>query len=419
MRVAGYNRRHCMRTSRRFFVCFVAWLALVPACRAAEDWGVPAGDLARQIAALTGPEVVSLSVRNNSSIAAEEVPAIRRHLLDELGKLGVTVKTGGDAATSVRVTLSQSATRGLWVAEVQQGPEVRVAMVSVANAAPVVAQQGALMQLRKTLLFSQTEPVLDAELIALPGDAATAPHLVVLSAERIVVYRGDEKSEGAWIKERSFEVTHGRPYPRDVRGRLQMDAVGLFKAYLPGVICGASQQTTPGAAIAVSCVDSDDPWPIGSRKAFYNSSRNYFTGVMAPSQVAQPEPFYSAAELVEKRGAVMVYGDISGQFRVYEAGAFKTLAGSRDWGSDVAGVQSGCGSGAQLLATASGDAMQDSLLAYEIEGRDAIAASAPMPLDGQVTTMWPMVAGVPAAMVIVERQQPGSYEVYSVSVVCN
>ena len=85
----------------------------------------------------------------------------------------------------------------------------------------------------------------------------------------------------------------------------------------------------------------------------------------------------------QKHGAATVYSEVGGQFRMYDSGGLKALAGSRDWGSDVVGVQSGCGSGAQLLATASGDAMQDSLLAYEVEGHNAIAVSAPLPMDGR------------------------------------
>jgi hypothetical protein len=288
-------------------------------------------------------------------------------------------------------------------------------MVNVANAAPATTQQGSPVVLRKTLLYSQADPILDVALVPLQGDAPASPHLVVLSPEQIAIYRRDEKS--AWVKDQSFEIAHNTAYPRDVRGRLQMDMAGVFKAYLPGVVCTASQKAPAG--IAVSCVDSDDPWPIGARKAFYNSSRNYFTGVTIPSQGGETAPFYSAAELADKRGATTVYSEVSGQFRVSDGMGFKALAGSRDWGSDVAGVQSACGSGAQLLATASGSPTQDNLLAYEIDGRDAIAASAPMPLDGQVTAMWPMTAANPAVMVVLEKQQPVAYEAYSVSVVCN
>ena len=75
-------------------------------CWAADAWQAPATELARQIAGLTGPGVVSLSLRNNSAIPADEIPAIRKSLLDGLSALGVTVRAGTDAATIVRVTLS-------------------------------------------------------------------------------------------------------------------------------------------------------------------------------------------------------------------------------------------------------------------------------------------------------------------------
>jgi len=157
---------------------------------------------------------------------------------------------------------------------------------------------------------------------------------------------------------------------------------------------------------------------MGSRRAFYNSSRNYFTGVMMPSATTDAHPFYSAAELIGKRAAATVFSEVGGQFRVSDGSGAKALAGSSDWGSDVAGVRSDCDAGAQLLASTSGDAMQDSLLAYEVEGHDAVAVSPPLPLDGQVEAMWP-TGGSSAATVVIKREQPLRYEAYSVSLVCN
>ena len=146
--------------------------------------------------------------------------------------------------------------------------------------------------------------------------------------------------------------------------------------------------------------------------------------MITPSTGVAPGPFYTAADLVEKSAMMTVYSEVSGQVRLNDGGGLKVLAGSRDWGSDVAGVQSGCGSGAQLLATASGVATQDSLRAYEVQGRNAIAVSAPLPMDGEVMAMWPMISangagGAPAVVAILKKQQPVKYEAYRVSVVCN
>jgi hypothetical protein len=396
--------------------CVGLLLTWTPICRAANAWDAPATELARQIAALTGPGAVSLTIRNNSSIPVDDIPAIRRSLLNGLSALGVTARPAADAATIVRVTLSRTARQGLWVAEVQQGPEVRVAMVSVANTATVIKPSGTPVLLRKTLLFSQTAPILDAGIMTSAGDTA-ASSLVVLSPEEITVYHGGENG-ATWVKGQSFVIAHTRPYPRDIRGRLQAEAGG-FKAYLPGVVCSASPPATAaGASIAVSCEDSDDPWPLGSRKAFFNSSRDYFTGVMIPNTGSDAAPFYSVADLIGKRSAVTVFSQVGGQFRVSDGPGAKALTGTRDWGSDVAGVQSECGAGAQLLGTSSGDAMLDSLLAYEIVGHDAIAVSPPLPLEGQVVALWP-ASGTASATVILKTEQPLQYEAYSVSLVCN
>jgi len=400
-------------------------LCLTRLCWAEANSDSAAGDLAQQIAAVTGPGVITLAIRNNSSIAADEIPRIRRVLLNSLTSLGVTIRdrTATDISSSVRVTLSQSARQGLWVAEIQQGPQVRVVMVGVPEIAPAAQPVQSPIELRKTLLISQTDPILDAELIPPTGDSATPQYLVVLSPEQIVVYRRDDSAPAAWTRQQTLTVAHERPWPRDVRGRLEMTTGGLFRAYLPGVVCSASQ--TPSAAEAgfsMSCTDSDDPWPVASFKALYNSGRNYFTGVTIPSQGAGLGPFYSAAELVQKRGTATVFTEVGSQPRLYDGTSLKMLAGSRDWGSDVAGVTSACGSGTQLLATASGMGNDDSLLAYEVEGRSAIPVSAPLSLNGSVTAMWSTSGGkTPSteAIVILEKHQPLHYEAYHVSVVCS
>jgi hypothetical protein len=336
-----------------------------------------------------------------------------------LSELDVVARPAADAATIVRVTLSESARQGLWVAEVQQGPETRVAMVAVPTAAVAPPPQGTPVLLRKTLLFSQTEPILDAQLIPPTAGSPPAQSLVILSPERIAIYHGGQNGT-PWVQDQSFEVAHARPYPRDVRGRLQTDADGLFKAYLPGVVCSASPKAAAaGPGIALVCADSDDPWPIGSHQAIYNSSRDFFTGVTFPSGAGgETQPFYSAADLLAERTAATIYSEVSGQVRVSDGTTLKPLAGSRDWGSDLAGVQSDCGAGAQLLATAAGDAPQDSLLAYQVEGHDAIVVSPPLPLAGRITALWP-ADGPAAATMVLKTEQPLQYEAYRVSLVCN
>ena len=412
---AVYNPQQPMVCYRRLFLLMLPLVLLVP-MRGATVWEEPAGKLAGQIAAIAGPGPAKLTVKNRSSIPAEQLPAIRRLLEHDLNAYGVTLSSSAAAVTLIRVTLTQNARQGLWIAEVQEGTEVNVAMVStdVQTAAPVPE---ASVILRKTLLLAQPAPILDVDFILLGGER----RMVVLDAERLALYR---MTAGAWVKDQSFDIPHSRPdqitvVRRDPRGRIVTGtgtASGpLFEAYLPGVLCSGSDSN---GQVTFSCADSDAAWPIGSQKAFYNATRNYFTGVLAPGFGSETSPFYSAAEYDRSGGTVAVFSQVNGQVVLYDKGARKSVTGTRDWGSDITGVRSGCGMGSLLLVSSAGAAATDSVRAYELPGKEAIAVSTPTSLDGTVTAMWPASDGA-TATVVLRKQQPVQYEAYDVSFLCN
>jgi len=82
-------------------------------------------------------------------------------------------------------------------------------------------------------------------------------------------------------------------------------------------------------------------------------------------------------------------------------------------------MRSGCGSGVQVVVSGSGAAaVGDSLRAYEIAGREAIALSAPLAVEGAVTAIHAANDGT-SATVIVRRDGPLRYEVWNVSAFCN
>jgi hypothetical protein len=408
---AVYNPQQPMVCYQHLFSLMLALSIVVPA-RASTSWEEPAGSLAGQIATIAGPGPAKLTVKNHSSIPTEQLPAIRRLLEHDLNSYGVTVSNSAAAATLIRVTLSQNAKHGLWIAEVQEGTEVNVAMVSTDVAAAATPPPEASVIIRKTLLLSQPTPILDVDFVSLGGER----RMLVLDPERLLLYR---MNEGAWVKDQSFEIPRSRPLPRDPRGQIVIDtgtASGrLFDAYLPGVLCSGSDNL---GQLTFSCTDSDDPWPVASRKAFYNSTRNYFTGVLAPGSGPETSPFYSAAEYARSGGTVAVFSQVTGQVVLYDQGALKSVTGTRDWGSDIAGIRSPCGMGSLLLVSAAGAAATDSVRAYELPGREAIPVSTPMSLDGPVTAMWPANDGV-MATVVIRKQQPVQYEAYNVSFVCD
>lgn len=256
--------------------------------------------------------------------------------------------------------------------------------------------------------------------------------MFVLEPERIVSYVA---TTAGWAKQQEFAIAHTRPFPRDIRGQLVagQGQGHVFDAHLPGVLCTG---TASGGGVAVSCDDSDDPWPLPSaagllsmvqsfsassvqQKAFYNMTRNYFTGVLSPGFGMQLQPFYDAGALSRPTGAAMLFSEIGGRVVLVENQVTKPIAGTRDWGSDFVAIRSACGTGAQVLVSGSGAATSDSVRAYEIPGREAEPVSAPLPMDGQVMAMWPANDGAGATVVVRTAAERVPYEVYSVSALCN
>ena len=418
MMSAGYNPPQRMIYKRSFWPVVVALMLVLPAAHAA-NWEQPAGDLAKQIAALTGPGSVKLTIRNESSLASGEIPGIRKLLERDLRGFGV-VAGGSDSATLIRVTLSENLQGGLWVAEVVEGTETRVTMLPVSLGATVTATGGPSLTLRRTLLMTEPDPVLDAQMFSIGG----VQRLVVLEPERIVSYVRNAAvlapagtASGNWIEDQHFAIAHTRPFPRDMRGELVAAQDHLFDAYLPGALCSG---TTTGVQITVACADSDDPWPIGaSQRAFYNAMRDSFTGVLAPGFGMELPPFYQASDIPRPTGTGMLMNGVDGRVMLIENNVLKPVNGGNDWGSDFAVIRSECGSGVQVLVSGSGAAaMGDSLSAYEIAGREAIVVSAPLTVEGAVTAIHAANDGA-SATVIVRRDAPARYEVWNGSAFCN
>jgi len=409
MRAPGYNSPHRMISYHRLLVAVLA-LSLLSSAHAADTWQSPSADLAKQIAALTGPGTITLAIVNRSSITNDDLPVIRHSLEHELRSAGVIVREKG-ADTDVRVTLSQNQQGWLWVAEVREGSETNVAMLPVSGAVTATpASSAPQIALRASLLYAQSAPILDVVILGAPNDQ----HMAVLDPERIRIYA---QAAGSWQLAQSFDINHAQPFPRDLRGRISPAQDHLFDAYLPGVVCAATK-AADSWTITMSCSDSDDPWPLLSQKAFYNPARNFFTGVLVPGFGPKLPPFYSAAEIARTGGTTFLVADVNGAVHILEGGSHKLLIGARDWGSDIAAVRSQCGSGTQVIASAAGWPVADSVRAYEVSGREATPVSAPLNFDGIITALW-AAADKTSTTVVVQKPQETAYEAYNVSVVCN
>ena len=259
MGTSEYNSPQRMIYKRLCFGLLVLALCAAFSYAAAPEttWAGPSARLAKEIANISGPGTATLAIRNQSAIANEELPAIRRGIEAQLRVDGIQIRSADNAATSISVTLSENLQGWLWIAEVKQGSDTKVAMVPVPrNGNATIAQAGPNMTLKKTLVYSQASAILDFATIHAGNDT----HLVVLDADNVSLYR----STGTKYElEQAFPVVHSRPFPRDLRGKLAIPRDHLFDAYLPGLLCSSSVSMP----INVTCRESDDPWPMGSQKA--------------------------------------------------------------------------------------------------------------------------------------------------------
>jgi hypothetical protein len=396
--------------------------------RTAGPWSAPAAQLSAQIADILGPGQAQVILRNLSTIPASELPAIRKLLEQDLKARGV-VASGAESATTINVTLSENAHERVWVAEVTEGSETHIAIVDLDASITPQSFADARMVLRSEKIAGlilhiggivRDDPILAAGEIN--------GHFVAVFADRISIF---SSTGGIWTETNTFPTDS--MLDRDPRALLIASADGgTFTAHLAGTECQGSYSLPLAGSIAesgwsVRCRPSDDPWPIYQSgdaaaaiplKAFYNSARNYFTGVVTPGIGVDLPPFYAAGIVPRAAGgAALLIAGIDGNTRLIENGAIRAVAGTRDWGSDFALMRSGCGAGTQVVASSSGEAPSDSLRAFEIPALDALPVSAPLSLNGTVTALWTAQDGKSALAVV--RNPAGEFEVDRVTALCN
>ena len=398
------------RPSRTAYVllCMFVFLSAMHAQR----WSGAHTQLATKIVALTGPGTMSLELVNKSSLSRSEADEVRRAILTELAASGAQFVSAERAAATVKIYLSEDLTNYLWIAEVRQGAgEPAIAMVSLPRPnAPLSEHDAMTTTIHKGLLWSQDTPILDVAVID-----GNPPNMLVLDQNNIGVYR----LQGVrWQQEQLLSITHSKPWPRDLRGRLVLRKDHLFYAYLPGVYC----KSTTAAPLTISCYDADDPWPIGTDQAvlsaFFTPARNFFTGATTPALGAQKTlpSFYSAGYIPREKYTLWVFAAVDGQVH-FADGMRDQVASKLAWGSDIATVHSNCGSGWQLLATTTNNGGNDTVRAFEFPDREAISASQLADFGGPITALWTETSGT-SAIAIVHNSETGKYDAFRLTIDC-
>jgi len=401
----------------------------------ADDWNGTAQQLARKIVAVTGPGAVTVTVENRSSLAKKDVDAIGGLLLVELEALGARAAKPEQAAAVVAVWLSENPRWYVWVAEIHQGGgEASVVMVSMPHGDESGFEREAMpVSLRKIPLWEQEDRILDV--LVLEED--TAPrHIAVLDGGKVAIYR---LKNGKWQLEQSMAVTHGRPWPRDLRGRVMAAKDHLLDVYLPGVFC----KSTTSLPLALNCRETDDPWPLmgplagtsaGSLSsfaggaavqplgAFYSATRNFFTGALTPGvgELTTVEKFYSVAPLPRGKYVLWLFAGTDGEIHLVDGMTDQTA--KLGWGSDIASLKTACGAGWQVLAASAGERGRengaDSVRAYEIADRDPVPVSAGLDFSGGITALWTEAKG-DGAIAVVRNFGTGEYEAFRLATDCS
>jgi hypothetical protein len=268
------------------------------------------------------------------------------------------------------------------------------------------------MTLKSIPLWSHAERILDVAVID-----GNPTWMLVLDENSVAFYR---MQDGKWQLEQSNSIAHSRPWPRDLRGRLVLgkEKGHLFDAYLPGVFCRSSDASLP----VMTCSDSDTAWPVGMEmfnlNAAFASPRNFFSGALSPGvgRQAMAPAFYSAAPVPREQTAWWLLATVDGQIHLLDGNTDQVVE-KLGWGSDLASVHSGCGSGWQVLATESGAGKIDTVRAFEVTGREPIAASAALDMNGAISALWTEFGGG-SAVAVVHNSETGSYEAFWLTVTC-
>jgi len=419
---------------RRIAFVRILPILLLPATIWGQNRVGAEGQLAAKILAATGARTITVEVSNRSSlgrpgISSANADDIRRGLLTQLAALGAHFVNAEQAGAQVRISLSENLQNYVWVAEIHLNPsqtpnqtpnktsneapshDSPVVMVSFPRPETrAVDPETAVVVLHRTSLWSQQERILDVAV----SDGNPA-HMVVLDSRSVGFYR---LQDGRWQAEQSLVITHSRPWPRDLRGRIELRQDHLFNAYLPGVFCRSTAISPP----AMACYEGDDAWPIGTNSSSVNaafiSSRNYFSGAVLPGLGKQmtTAPFYSAAVFPRDQPTLWMFAAVDGHVHVLD-GVTDQVMEKMGWGSEIATVRSGCGSGWQVLATGNREGSGDMVRAFEVPGREPIAASAALEIAGSVTALW-TEPGETGAVVVVRNSETERYEAFRLTLTC-
>jgi hypothetical protein len=375
-------------------------------CQDSQPLPQSAQEFVQQILSRSGsPSAIAVTFQNVSGLQEQNQEAIQNAILTAFRNAHVRTVKPEQAAAQIQISFSDDWQATLWIATVQLGAGNHVIIKTIPRQQPASLARAPLLTLRKISVWQQENQILDF--------FQDNQNLLVLEPGQLTIYTSDS---GQWRLRQTLGIPHQHPWPRDLRGRLQVRG-GHIDAFLPGTRCLGSISPP-----ALDCRESDDPWTIEEGlTGFFSPQRNFFTGLLAGQNGgASVGPFFSGATLQNGDQRMWLFTGTDGRTRLFQNDLGSPAATYTGWGSTVAAVHSLCGSGWQLLSSSARDMDQpDSVQAMEIAGREAIPVSAPVEFTGPVEALWPagnynqVVNGVAQSLV------SGKYEAFTLTVICN
>jgi hypothetical protein len=356
-------------------VAFALWFGLltITSLRAQPQTTQSTPQAAAQLAArisslLPHRSIGSLDLENQSALPAAEWSNFRNLLQAEIRKTGIQLTDPSSPESRVHVTLADSAHGLLLVAEIGSGDSRQIAMLSWNP--PALNEGAPRITLTKKPLWNQTEPILDVLFVN------SNSQMLVLGTDKITSYSLSARN---WVPGVTASLVLPRPIPRDPRGRLEATPGG-FRAYIPGATCVGTLQPD----LKIGCTPGNETWPDAPVR--WVSDRNELESDAVKGR------FYSVAN-----GVWMM--------------ADGRTPGAESWGSDIAPIESPCGS--TVIAT-SPATDRDSVRAYQ----NGTPASDPLPLPGPVTALWAAETRGEATLVV-RNLQSGEYEASRLGLACS
>lgn len=356
--------------------------------------------MARKIELSTHAVPVTCEFRNISSLPSTAFAKLTAAFEEELQRGGVRI-VATNSALNLVVSVSQDPTEYLAVVQIQRKESTETVIEKVGPVNGSVASEPAFhLTLHREFLFSWEKPFLDVEL-----DGA-GKHANVLSTEGISSYElhGDQ-----WELAGVEHLPIPRSPDRVARGLYSDAGIDSRAVYFPGELCRISMLDGKGW----NCSKTTDHIPV----------RAVTPGTLAGKDLG---PWFSAAEIeTDGKTKIIVTGQ-DGLARLYEDGP-NPVAAFSNWGSEIASVYSGCGSGWQLLVTGKGDWTEpDEIQAMDIQELRAQSVSDPLDLPGPIVALHSAeersaanASANTTAVAVVRNLQSGRYEAYLLSVACS